>query len=239
MRVLFVGATSPPGGESARRFGAAAGSRSAAGDAVEVHAPGRLSVAHVALSKLPGAMLRDLRSNSGRFDAVVVRVEADRPVRLARGGTPSPRALRRLSRALEGYAEVTLMLDAGAVLLDALTSDLVRELFVHATYIEVATAAERAALAAADPGLAMKCIATPTARSARNAPRHWATEGASASWADAQDEVRRKGVSTASQTSLLIDPQGTARPSVNGATVWLIRRVVGKTRGAVTKLLRP
>ena len=239
MRVLFVGATSPPGGENARRFGVAAGRRSALGDEVEVHAPGRLSVAHVALSSRKGAMLRDLKANPERFEAVVVRIESARPVRLETRGVVRGRAVSQLRRALDGYSEITLMLDPGSPLLRALGDDAVRDLFDRATCLVVAKESEREAIAATHPAQAIKCsIAQELSRHADL--RHARAEEASSEmWADAQGQIRRRSVRGPSHNGLLVDPPGRARPSLAGSTMWLLRRVIGKTRGAVTKLLRP
>ena len=239
MRVLFVGATSPPGGESARRFAVAAGERSALGDTVEVHAPGRLSVAHVALPSRRGAMVRDLKENRGRFDAVALRIEADRPVRLASAAAPRRRALARLLRAVDGYLEVTLMLDPGSPLLRALTDDAVRHLFDRATYIVVAAESERAEIATFDHEQGTKCSVVPVRSPRSVALRDSVQEAPSLVWADVQGEIRHRSLEGLSQRGLLVDPPGRARPSLAGSSVWLFRRVIGKTRGAVTKLLRP
>jgi hypothetical protein len=55
----------------------------------------------------------------------------------------------------------------------------------------------------------------------------------------AADAIRKRSHALSASGLLLARDTGTARPSLKGATVWLIRRVIGKTRGWVTKLLRP
>lgn len=239
MRVLFVGATPPPGGEDSRRFGSAAGARSLAGDVVEVHAPGRVSVAHLALSMRPAALVRDLKEHSGAFDEVVLRIERDRPVRFEHGGALRRRGIARLLRALEGYAAVTLFVDAASPAVASASAEDVRLLFARATSIVVADDTERGAIAALDPRAAEKCSVAVALPAREPLGRAWPGVASPALWSASLREIRRRSGELSSAASPLVDPVGTARPSLKGASIWLIRRVIGKTRGAVTKLLRP
>jgi hypothetical protein len=239
MRVIFVGTLPPPGGDAAFRFGRAAALRAMAGDVVETHAPDVLSVAHKNLRFGPRTLARHLRNESGKFDAVVLRVGTSLPFGTENALIGNRRRAGALVRALRGYSEVSMFADPGVASLDKLFRPSVTPLWRVATAITVANELDRAAFVdrGGVPPEVVSVVADTQFRSDVVTP--WPTTGDTALASSVSGAIRQRSQSSTVAPMLLMSVTGRARPSLKGASVWLVRRVIGKSRGWVTRLLRP
>jgi hypothetical protein len=236
MRILLVGTVPPPGGLAARSFAREAARRTALGDSVEVLSPDPLSSAHQIANLRGRRLARELRARADLFEGVELRVDAT----LGQDGRPAA----GLAAALARYGNVTLFVDSPIPFRAGTSAAGVRALWASATSIIVANEADGVAVVAA--GADSRVIEV--------APRHVGMSGSSEEWPDASDPTLQASVLAVARrraradaggpggtgaSSMLVSSIKRVRPSLTGSTVWLIRRVIGKTRGAVTKVLRP
>lgn len=236
MRVLFVGTLPPPEGVAAFRFGQYAGLRAIGGENVVTHSPHPLSVAHQNLRLGPNSLARHLQHQAPSFDAVVLRVGEGLP--LSRHPLLG-HAISQLVHALERFSEVTLFVDPGIGAVDRLVGPAMRPLWSAAHVVIVADASDERLLIERTGVSPSKIQVLEAGKVVAATSTQWPSAEVMPLAPASADAIRKRSQARSSSPSLLAQDTGTARPSFTGATVWLIRRVIGKTRGWVTKLLRP
>jgi hypothetical protein len=235
VRVLLIGTLPPPGGPVARRFAKESARRSALGDVVETLSADPLSSSHRTAALRGRGLSRQLRSLSGDFDAVELRIEA--------GLSLNERSAHTLATALRGYRHVTLFLDSPIPVASG-GGGLPAELVAAADLIVVANEADGTSLGGAGAATE-KILIVPDCSDAPTAPPPWPAPDQPLLQAAALDVVRRRaradarGLLSGERASILVTATARVRPSLKGSSVWLVRRVIGKTRGAITKVLRP
>lgn len=239
MKVLFIGILPPPGGDAAYRFGQAAALRAMSGDVVVTHAPNPLSVAHKNLRLGARTLLRHIRSEAKNFDAVVLRVGTDLSLGGVSGLLRKRRRVGACARSLGGYSHVSVFVDPGAAGVDQIFQAWLRPLWDVSTEITVANELDRTAFVGRG-GVASEKVVLSSATSAHaKVIASWPSADSTSLAPKAAAAIRQRAHAKSTDELLLASAPGHARPSVRGGSVWLVRRVIGKTRGWVTKLLRP
>ena len=235
MKVLLVGTLPPPGGVDARRFAREAARRSALGDSVETLSGDPLSVSHRTATLRGRHLARELRARSGEFDAVELRVEA--------GLGLTPRSVGNLIAALRRYQHVTLFLDSPVPFNSSEEAVLFR-LWSSADTVVGANEADAGSIASLGDGPA-KIVVPPEPSDLATALPAWPESGSSSLQEAVLDVVRLRaraeenGSPGSEQASMLVTASKRVHPSLKGSSIWLGKRVIGKSRGAVTKILRP
>jgi len=235
VRLLLVGTLPPPGGVDARRFSREASRRSALGDSVETLSGDPLSVSHRSATLRGRHLARELRRCSGEFDAVELRVEA--------GLALTPRSVGNLVISLRRYQHVTLFLDSPVPFKNSDESVLLR-LWSAADTVVGANEADLGSIASGGDGPA-KIVAPPEPSDLATALPAWPESGPSSFQDAVLDVVRLRaragenGSPGRERASMLVTATERVHPSLKGSSIWLVKRVIGKSRGAVTKILRP
>ena len=239
MRVLAVGILPPPGEDAAFRFGRYVARLDLAGDVVTTHSPHALSVAHKNVRLRARTLPRHLRSESENFEAVVLRVGATLPFGPRRPLLGRRHRVRALVSAVAGYAELSLYVDPGVAAIDELFRAEVRPFWASASQIIVANDADLAAVLERGEATPGSVVIEEPGSSPGDTAAPWPSATTPSLSTSVAGVVRERSYSLSRSSILLASATGTARPSLVGASVWLARRVVGKSRGWVTKLLRP
>jgi hypothetical protein len=235
VRLLLVGTLPPPGGVGARRFAREAARRSALGDSVETLSGDLLSVSHRSATLRGRHLWRELRRCSGEFDAVELRVEA--------GLALTPRSVGNLVAALGKYQHVTLFLDSPVPFKSSEEGVLLR-LWSSADTVVGANEADLGSIASLADGPA-KIVVPPEPSDLATVLPAWPQSGSSSLQEAVLDVVRlraraeEKGSPASEWASMLLTASERVHPSLKGSSIWLVKRVIGKSRGAVTKVLRP
>jgi hypothetical protein len=236
MKVVLVGTLPPPGGLNARRFAREAVRRSNLGDSVETLSGDLLSVSH-RTARLGGRHLaRQLRSLSSEFDAVELRVEA--------GLGLTARSVGGVATALRSFKHVTLFIDSPMPFRGSGgESQLLLRLWSSADSVVFANEADRAAT---DSLRAIeKIVMAPEPSDMAPALPPWPELGSSSLAAEVLDVLSRRargdaeGPLGSGRASMLVTATERVHPSLSGSSIWVVKRVIGKSRGAVTKILRP
>jgi hypothetical protein len=231
VKVLLVGTLPPRGGSAARRFATEAARRSARGDFVETLSSDPLSVSHRNASLRGRRLPRQLRAHAKVFDAVELRVEADLDLTTRSAGS--------LAGALSSYRHVTLFLDSPVPF--AGDASLLSKLLAVAHEVVLATEADRRSLDPIPAGPELVVVASDALESAAATPP-WPASGAASLQERVLEVVRRRArgeESHPTRASMLVTATDRVYPSFRGSSIWVVKRVIGKTRGAVTKILRP
>jgi hypothetical protein len=232
MRVLLVGTLPPRGGLDARRFAREAARRTALGDTVETLSADPLSISHRTASLRGRHLARELRALSKEFDALELRVES--------GLGLTPRSVRGVVAALRGYQHVTLFMDSP---ISTREGEVIQGLLSSANSAVFANEADRGQIGSL-PAIEV-IVVEPDASDFAAALPLWPEPGGSSLQAAVLEVVRRRaradtnGGSGSARASMLVTATDRVHPSFKGSSIWLVKRVIGKTRGAVTKVLRP
>jgi hypothetical protein len=234
VRLLLVGTLPPPGGVDARRFAREAARRSALGDSVETLSGDPLSVSHQSANLQGRHLARELRRCSGEFDAVELRVEA--------GLALTPRSVGNLVAALGKYQHVTLFLDSPVPFKS--NEGVLLRLWSSADTVVGANEADLGSIASLGDGPA-KIVVPPEPSDLAAALPPWPESGSSSLQEAVLDVVQLRARAEASgspgreRASMLVTARKRVHPSFKGSSIWLVKRVIGKSRGAVTRVLRP
>jgi len=231
MRVLLVGTLPPRGGLDARRFAREAARRSTLGDSVETFSADPLSISHRSAPLRGRHLARQLRALSREFDAVELRVEADLGL-TARSADSVASALRR-------YQHVTLFMDSPI----PFTSEtgLLSKLWSAADSVMFANDADLRSADSIPAGTDKVVMASEGSDLEMGLPP-WPGPGEPSLHAAVLGVVRRRARGQENRppgASMLVTATERVYPSFKGSSIWLVKRVIGKSRGAVTKILRP
>jgi hypothetical protein len=235
MRVLLVGTLPPPGGVDARRFAREVARRSALGDSVETLADDPLSISHRTATLRGRHLAHELRALSGKFDAVELRVEA--------GLGLTPRSVGNVVAALRRYQHVTLFMDS-PIPFSPSGGGVLTRLWSSADTVVCANEADLGSIASSHGG-PDKIVVPPEPSDLATAVPPWPAPGSSSLQQAVRDVVRLRGRAEVSSShgsaraSMLVTATERVRPSFKGLSIWLAKRVIGKSRGAVTRILRP
>jgi hypothetical protein len=235
VRLLLVGTLPPPGGVDARRFAREAARRSALGDSVETLSGDPLSVSHRSAALRGRHLARELRRRSGEFDAVELRVEA--------GLALTPRSVGNLVAAFGKYRHVTLFLDS-PVPFKSSEEEVLLRLWSSADTVVGANDADLGSIASLGDRPA-KIVVPPEPSDLAAVLPAWPESGSSSLQEAVLDVVRLRARAEATgspgreRASMLVTASERVHPSLKGSSIWLVKRVIGKSRGAVTKVLRP
>jgi hypothetical protein len=235
VKLLLVGTLPPPGGVDARRFAREAARRSALGDSVETLSGDPLSVSHRSATLRGRHLARELRRCSTKFDAVELRVEA--------GLALTPRSVGNLVAALGKYQHVTLFLDSPVPFKSSEEGVLLR-LWSSADTVVGANEADVGSIASLGDGPS-KIVVPPEPSDLATALPAWPESGSSSLQEAVLDVVRLRARAEANgppgrrRASMLVTASERVHPSFKGSSIWLVKRVIGKSRGVVTKILRP
>lgn len=231
MRVLLVGTLPPVGGVAARHFAREAARRSELGDSVETLSADPLSISHH-LAPVDGRHLaRQLRARSGQFDAVELRVEAGLGLRA--------KSVARVAAALREYEHVALFMDSPLPFQSE--PALLSRLWSAADLVVFSNEADLRSVDDLPPGLDKLVVASEDSER-RTELSEWPDPGAASLRAAVLETVRRRARADghrSSGASMLASATERVHPSFKGLSIWLVKRVIGKSRGAVTKVLRP
>jgi hypothetical protein len=235
MRVLLVGTLPPPGGVDARRFAREVARRSALGDSVETLSADPLSISHRTASLRGRHLAHELRTRAGEFEAIELRVEESLAL--------TPRSVGKVVTALGGYQHVTLFMDSPIPFRSGDAEVLLR-LWASADTVVCANESEQGAVASLGGGPEM-IVVPPEPSDLASPPPPW-PEPSSLSLQEAVLDVIRlraraaaNGSHGSARASTLVTASERVHPSFKGSSIWLVKRVIGKSRGAVTKVLRP
>jgi hypothetical protein len=154
------------------------------------------------------------------------------------------RQVAALLGALASFANVTLFVDSPIPFRTGASTARAARFWASASSIIVATEADRATIAAT--GVSASIIeVVPRGLDARAMSPNWPSAVDDSLQPAVLESVRRRarvdgwGPGVKAPMSMLAGSTKRVHPSLKGSVVWLIRRVVGKSRGAVTKVLRP
>ena len=231
MRVLLVGTLPPPGGSNARRFAREAARRSELGDSVETLSADPLSISHRSASLQGRHLERQLRALSREFDAVELRVEA--------GLGLTARSVGSIASALQTYQHVTLFMDSPIPF--RREAGVLARLWSSANSVVFAEDADLRSIDSFPPG-PEKVVLASAESDLRTGLPPWPERGESSLQSAVLDVVRRRARGEerrSSGASMLVTATERVYPSFKGSSIWLVKRVIGKSRGAVTKILRP
>jgi hypothetical protein len=235
MRVLLVGTLPPPGGVDARRFAREAARRSILGDSVETLSADPLSISHQSATLRGRHLARELRARSDEFDAVELRVEASLGLTL--------RSVRHVVVALRRYQHVTLFMDS-PIPFGSSEKGVLSRLWSSADIVVCAKESDLELIGSLS-GSPDKILVPPEPSDLVRALPPWPESGSSSLQEGVLDVVRLRaragdnGPQGNERTSMLVTATERVHPSFKGSSIWLARRVIGKSRGAVTKILRP
>jgi hypothetical protein len=235
VRVLLVGTLPPPGGLDARRFAREAARRTALGDSVETLSADPLSISHRTATLRGRHLARELRARSSEFDAVELRVEASLGLTL--------RSVRNVAVALRRYQHVTLFMDS-PIPFGSSEGGVLARLWSSADTVVYANEADLESTGSV-PGSPDKLVVPPEPSDLARAVPPWPGSGSSSLQEGVLDVVRLRARAGADgshgneRRSMLVTATERVHPSFTGSSIWLAKRVIGKSRGAVTKILRP
>jgi hypothetical protein len=235
MKVLLVGTLPPPGGVDARRFAREAARRSVLGDSVETLSADPLSISHRTASLRGRHLARQLRALAGEFDAVELRVEASLGL-TSRSAGPVAAALRR-------YRHVTLFMDTPVPFRSSEGGVLLR-LCSSADTVVFANEADLGSIASLDGGPDRIVVPPEASDTAAGGPPwpesdSWSLQEAVLDVVRLRARAESDGEQGSERRSMLVTASERVHPSFKGSSIWLAKRVIGKSRGAVTKILRP
>jgi hypothetical protein len=241
MRVLLVGTLPPPGGVNARRFAREAARRSVLGDSVETLSADPLSISHRTATLRGRHLARELRALSGEFDGVELRVESALAL--------TPRSVGKVIAALRRYQHVTLFMDSPVPFSSSERGVLAR-LCSSSHTVVFASESDLGSMASVPggpdfPSGPEKILAPPEPSDMAPPLPAWPKPGSSSLQEVVLDTVRVRartrlsGSQVWERTSMLATASDRVHPSFKGSSIWLMKRVIGKSRGAVTKVLRP
>jgi len=235
MKVLLVGTLPPPGGVDARRFARETARWSALGDSVETLSADPLSISHRTATLRGRHLARELRALSGEFDAVELRVEASLGL--------TPRSVGYVVAALGRYQHVTLFIDSPIPFSNSEGGVLLR-LWSSADTVVFANEADLGSIPSLHGG-PDKIVVPPEPSDMATALPPWPESGSPSLQEAVLDVVRLRaraeamGSQVSARRSMLVTASELVHPSFKGSSIWLAKRVIGKSRGAVTKILRP
>jgi hypothetical protein len=231
MRVLLVGTLPPRGGPDARRFAREAVRCAELGDSVETLSGDPLSISHRTASLDGRHLASQLRALSKEFDGVELRVEA--------GFGLTTGSVGRVASALRTYRHVTLFMDSPLPYESEV--GLLSRLCSVADSIVFANQADLASMDFVPTG-ADKLVVPPVASDLCLDTAPWPEPGEASLRTAVLDVVRARARAEEARmrgASILVTATDRVHPSLVGTSIWLVKRVVGKSRGAVTKVLRP
>src|SRR5665213_1053028 len=236
MKVLLVGTLPPPGGLNALRFAREAVRRSALGDSVETLSGDPLSVSHRSAPLRGRRLAHQLRSLSAGFDAVELRVEA--------GLGLTARSVGDVATALRSFKHVTLFMDSPIPFRDGEgDAQFMLRLWSSADAVVFANEADR--ISTDSLRAIEKIVVAPEPADVAPALPPWPELGGSSLATEVLDVLRRRARGDAEgplgsrRASMLVTATERVHPSFGGLSIWLVKPVSGKSRGAVTKILRP
>jgi hypothetical protein len=232
MNVVLVGTLPPRGGVAAKEFAYEATRRAALGDVVETLSGDPLSISHRSASLRGRRLGRELRRLSKEFDAVELRIEAD-------FFAPTGRSAGSLAGALRRFRHVTLFLDSPVRA--AAEAGPLSKLWPVANSVVVTSESDLGALELFPAGPELIVAATDAVLASASVAA-WPGPDDSSLHERVLEVVRRRARGEEDPTariSILVSATDHVHPSFRGSSVWLVKRVIGKSRGAVTKVLRP
>jgi hypothetical protein len=235
MKVLLVGTLPPPGGVDARRFAREAARRAALGDSVETLSADPLSISHRTAPARGRRLASELRASSAEFDAVELRVEA--------GLGLTSRSIASVVSALRRYQHVTLFMDT-PIPFESNEGGVLFQLCSVADTVVFANEADLGSIATGEGG-PEKIVVPPEPSDLATAVPPWPESDSSSLHEAVLDVVRLRaraavaGPKGSEGQSMLVTASERVHPSFKGSSIWLVKRVIGKSRGAVTKILRP